>query len=143
MTVFDYANPAVERPWTCFFTPSRLGSLTVSTYSRMDHRDTDSVASSLLASLAPTENKVKALVLADLATSAARGSDFDRVQELTKKSAPLATKTEASLAIDRLWELVELLPDSPNGIAGQTREQLTEQLLAQVFHGDWCDTGGR
>src|SRR5690606_16122038 len=80
MTVFDYADSTEQRPWTCFFTPSRLGSLAVSTYGRLSHRDTDDVASSLLTSLAPTETKVKALILADLAVSAARESDYDRVE---------------------------------------------------------------
>ncbi|HEX7662066.1 MAG TPA: helix-turn-helix transcriptional regulator [Pseudonocardiaceae bacterium] len=129
ITIFDYASPSTERPWTGFFTPSRLGSLAVSTYTRLSHPDTESVASNLLASLAPTENKVKALVLADLAVAAARSGDLDRVQPLANRSAPLAVHTEASLAIDRLWEVVELLPGSSTGTAGQTREQITEQLL--------------
>jgi transcriptional regulator with XRE-family HTH domain len=130
MTVFDYADSTEQRPWTCFFTPSRLGSLAVSTYGRLSHRDTDDVASSLLASLAPTENKVKALVLADLAVSAARESDYDRVEMLARQSAPLAVRTEASLTIDRLWELVELLPAESSGTAHRTRSRLTEELLA-------------
>lgn len=131
VTVFDYATPGAERPWTCFFTPSRLGSLAVSTYGRMAHPDTDHAATTLLASLAPTENKVKALVLADLATSAARSGDYDHVQSLSDHSAQLAVRTEASLAIDRLWDLVEVLPEAPSGTAGQVRKQLAERLLAR------------
>ncbi len=130
MTVFDYATPGNERPWTCFFTPSRLGSLAVSTYGRMAHPETDQAAATLLESLPPSENKVKALVLADLATSAARGGDYDRVQSLSRQSAHIAVRTEASLAIDRLWDLVEILPNSGTGTAGQTRHNLTEQLLS-------------
>jgi tetratricopeptide (TPR) repeat protein len=130
VTVFDYANPMTERPWTSFFTASRLGGLAVSTYGRMNHPETDEAARVLLNSLMPTENKVKALVLADLATSAGRVADFDRVEMLANQAAPLAVRTEASLAIDRLWEVVELLPDDPRNAAGRTRKQLTEQLLA-------------
>lgn len=130
MTVFDYANPMTERSWTGFFSSSRLGGLTVSAYGRMDHPGTDDAARELLDALMPAENKVKALVLADLATSAGRVSDFDRVDALVKQAAPLAVRTEASLAIDRLWELVELLPENPRNSAGRTREQLTEQLLS-------------
>ncbi len=129
VVVFDYASPDQARPWTSFFTANRLGSLAVSTYGRVHHRETDQLAATLLGSLAPTENKVRALVLADLATSAARGGDFDRVEALSSDSAPLATRTEATLAIDRLWEVVELLPDN-GGSAGQTRRQLTERLVA-------------
>ncbi|MGH3521093.1 MAG: helix-turn-helix domain-containing protein [Haloechinothrix sp.] len=129
VTVFDYANPMAERPWTCFFTPSRLGSLAVSTYGRMAHPDTDRAAADLLASLTPTENKVKAIVLADLATTAARAGDIDRMQTLTDVSAPLAVRTESSVAMDRLWDLVELIPEQ-NGTAGRSRARLTEQLLS-------------
>ncbi|WP_394620994.1 helix-turn-helix domain-containing protein [Lentzea sp. JNUCC 0626] len=130
MTVFDYANPMTERSWTAFFTPSRLGGLSVSAFGRLGHPDTDDAARNLLDSLMPTENKVKALVLADLATSASRVADFDRVDALVGQAAPLAVRTEASLAIDRLWELVELLPEDRRSAAGRTREQLTQQLLA-------------
>ncbi|QFU94685.1 hypothetical protein YIM_47800 [Amycolatopsis sp. YIM 10] len=131
VTVFDYAPNGPSRPWTSFFTENRLGSLAVSTFGRMNHRETDAAAADLLGSLTPSETKVRALVLADLATSAARSADFDRVQSLAAESAPLATRTEASLAIDRLWEVVELLPEQRTGTAGQTRERLTEQLLAK------------
>ncbi|MGW5741602.1 hypothetical protein [Amycolatopsis sp. NPDC003861] len=129
VVVFDYASMGGARPWTSFFTANRLGSLAVSTYGRLHHRETDQLAATLLDSLAPTENKVRALVLADLATSAARGGDYDRVDALTSEAAPLATRTEATLAIDRLWEVVELLP-TRGGSAGQTRQQLTERLVA-------------
>lgn len=112
------------------FTPSRLGGLAVSTYGRLDHRETDQAATTLLASLSPTENKVKALVLADLATSATRNGDYDRVQSLSQRSAALAVRTEASLAIDRLWEIVETLPASAGGTVGQVWHRLTEQLLS-------------
>jgi tetratricopeptide (TPR) repeat protein len=130
ITVYDYANPMTERPWTCFFTPSRLGGLAVSTYGKMAHRDTNEAAMTLLASLPPTENKVKTLVLADLAMSAARSGEFDRAQAFAEQSIPLAIHTEASLAIDRLWELVELLPEGDVGAPGQMRETLTARLLA-------------
>jgi tetratricopeptide (TPR) repeat protein len=129
VAVYDYANPLSERPWTNFFTPSRLGGLTVSTYSRLSHRDTDVVADTLLGSLGPTENKVKALVLADLAMTAGRVGDFDRVQAFTDSAAPLAVRTEASLAVDRLWEVVELLPGGRTGSAARTRQRLTQQLV--------------
>ncbi|MFE0021889.1 hypothetical protein [Amycolatopsis sp. NPDC059021] len=125
--VFDYAT-SESRPWTSFFGPNRFGSLAVSTYGRVAHRETDQLASTLLSSLAPTENKVRALVLADLAQSAVRGGNFDRVEELTAKAAPLATKTEATLAVDKLWEVVEMLPD--HGSAGRTRQQLASRLAA-------------
>ena len=130
VNVFDYANPRTERSWTTFFSASRLGSLAVSTYSRLDHSDTDAMATSLLGSLTPTENKVRALVLADLATSAARHRNYDRAEELANVAAPLAVRTEASLATDRLWEMIELLPKQGNGNAVALREQVTEQLFS-------------
>ncbi|WP_280335992.1 hypothetical protein [Nocardia wallacei] len=129
VTVFDYASPESERPWTCFFTPSRLGSLAVSTYGRLSHPETDKEAATLLGSLSPTENKVRALVMADLAMSAARAGDIDRVGSLADQSAPLAVRTEASLALDRLWTIVEMLPGRGTGTGVRTRERLKESLL--------------
>jgi transcriptional regulator with XRE-family HTH domain len=129
---FDYPSSGVERPWTSFFTPTRLGGLAVSAYGRMDHPNTDEAADTLLNSMAPTENKVKAIVLADLATSAARGRDYDRVQSLAPRSARLAVRTECSLAIDRLWELAETLPETGKGTAGQIKHQLVEQLMGHA-----------
>lgn len=130
VTMFDYAAPGNDRPWTCFFTPSRLGSLAVSTYGRISHPETDTEAEILLRSLSPTENKVRALVLADLATSAARSGDVDRVGSLAGQSAPLAVRTEASLALDRLWGVVEMLPEKGTGTGARIRERLTDKLLA-------------
>jgi hypothetical protein len=129
MTAFDYAPPGGERPWTCFFTPTRLGSLVVSTYGRMDHPETDDAADGLLRSITPTENKVKAVVLADLATSAARARDYDRVQVLSQRSTELALRTECSLAIDRLWDLAEVLPSGGSGTDQQVKDRLVEQLM--------------
>jgi hypothetical protein len=45
-------------------------------------------------------------------------------------AAPLAVRTEASLATDRLWEMIELLPKQGNGNATALREQVTEQLFS-------------
>jgi transcriptional regulator with XRE-family HTH domain len=130
LTVFDYASPRTERVWTAFFSASRLGSMTVSAYSRIDHPETDIMAQSLLASLSPTENKVRAVVLAELASSAAAHSDFDRAGSLANDAAPLAVRTEASLATDRLWALVDALPHQAGGSIAATRQRLIDQLSA-------------
>ncbi|MGW3472122.1 hypothetical protein ACWDKQ_27485 [Saccharopolyspora sp. NPDC000995] len=130
-TAFDYARPHHERSWTSFFGASRLGSLAVSSYGRLGHRETDSLAGLLLSALSPTETKVRALVVADLALSAATRSDVDRADELATEALPLAVRTEASLAQDRLWELTEVLPqDSGRGTAEALRQRVTSGLLA-------------
>lgn len=127
-TAYDYARPHHERSWTSFFAPSRLGGLAVSTYGRIGHRETDDLANSLLGSLSPTETKVRALVVADLALSAAVGGDVDRAGELADRALPLAVRTEASLALDRLWELTEALPQD-RGSAGDLRQRVRSGLL--------------
>jgi tetratricopeptide (TPR) repeat protein len=126
ITIYDYAPPGGQRRWTCFFTPTRFGSLAVSTYGRMNHPETEGAARVLLRSMAPTENKVKSLVLADLATSAAKARDYDRVQALAQRSAHLALRTECSLTIDRLWDLAEVLPGT------LLRDELVAQLMARA-----------
>lgn len=126
MTVFDYANPRTERVWTAFFSASRLGSMTIRTYSHINYPETDTMARSLLASLLPTENKVRAIVLADVAHGAAVHGDCDRAASLATEAAPLAVRTETSLATDRLWTLVEILPQ--HGTTATMRRQLIDQL---------------
>ncbi|WP_345365403.1 hypothetical protein [Saccharopolyspora cebuensis] len=130
-TAYDYARPHHERSWTSFFGASRLGSLAVSSYGRLNHRDTDNLAGSLLKSLSPSETKVRALVVADLALSAATKADYDRADELTSQALPLAVRYEASLAQDRLWELTEKLPQAPGrGITRDLRQRITSGLTA-------------
>ena len=104
--------------------------MTVSTYGKLDYRETDEAAKSLLSSLSPTENKVRALVLADLAATAVSRGDIDRTASLVVESAPLAVRTEASLAVDRLWGVVEAIPDEPSGQPARIREWLTDALTS-------------
>ncbi|MEU5692121.1 hypothetical protein [Actinosynnema sp. NPDC020468] len=128
MTTFDFAQPRTERPWTSFFSASRLGSLAVSTYTTLQHREADEVASSLLDSLSPRDNKVRALILADLATSAASTQDYDRAGELATKSGRLAVRTEASLAKTRLLTLASTLPTVKGGPERALRNQIATAL---------------
>jgi hypothetical protein len=88
------------------------------------------MATSLLTSLAPTDNKVRALVLADLSTSAVHHRDYDRADELVNVAAPHAVRTEASLATDRLWEMVKLLPKQGTSQENALREKVTEQFFS-------------
>ena len=127
-TAYDYARPHHERSWTGFFGPSRLGGLAVSAYGRLGHRETDGLAESLLGSLSPTDTKVRALVIADLALTAAVAGEVDRAGELADRALPLAVRTEASLALDRLWELTEALPQD-RGSAGDLRQRVRSGLL--------------
>ncbi|XVV05911.1 helix-turn-helix domain-containing protein [Actinosynnema sp. CA-248983] len=128
MTAFDFAQPRTERPWTSFFSASRLGSLTVSTYTILRHVDAGAIADSLLASLSPRDNKVRALILADLATAAASNKDFDQAGELAEQSGRLAVKTEASLAKTRLITLASTLPTDTNGAENALRQQIASAI---------------
>lgn len=129
-TAYDYARPHYERAWTSFLVPSRLGSLAVSTYGRLHHPETDQLANSLLGSLPPTNEKLRAIVLADLALSAARNNDLDRAGQLADEAMPMALSTEGSMAQDRLWELTENLPvGGRQGTAEHVRSRITSTLL--------------
>jgi transcriptional regulator with XRE-family HTH domain/tetratricopeptide (TPR) repeat protein len=111
-TAFDFARPRTERVWTGFFTANRLGGVTVATYMALGHRDATAAADSLLASLSPTENKVRALVLADLTTLAVRNNDFDRATALADNAIDVTARTKASLARQRLLTLASALATS-------------------------------
>jgi len=96
----------------------------------LHHPETDQLANSLLGSLPPTNQKLRAIVLADLALSAARNNDLDRAGQLADEAMPMALSTEGSMAQDRLWELTETLPaDGRQGTAEQVRSRITTTLL--------------
>ncbi|MGH3833102.1 MAG: hypothetical protein ACRDRS_22160 [Pseudonocardiaceae bacterium] len=128
-TAFDFARPRTERVWTGFFTANRLGGLTVSTYMALNHRDTTTPAESLLASLSPTENKIRAITLADLTTVAVRTKDFDRANSFVDEAINITIRTEASIAKQRLLTLASSLTTSSNqGATGALRDQIMSSL---------------
>jgi tetratricopeptide (TPR) repeat protein len=113
-TAFDFARPRTERVWTGFFTANRLGSLTVSTYTTLNHPDATAAADSLLRSLSPTGNKARAIALADLMTLAVRTKDFDRANALVEKAVDVTARTGTRIAQQRLLTLASTLTTSSN-----------------------------
>lgn len=129
LTAFDFARPRSERPWTVFFSASRLGSMTVSTCTTLRYRETTAAADSLLASLPPTRNKVRAIVLSDLTISAVQMNDYDRATTLVSDAIKLTAQTETSIAKHRLLALAAMLPStSSTGPASVLRDQIMSTL---------------
>jgi hypothetical protein len=129
LTAFDFARPRIERSWTPFFTANRLGGLTVSTYTALHHRDATAAADSLLASLPPTENKDRAIMLADLTTLAVYTKDFDRANFLVGDAIKVTMRTETSLARQRLLTLAAELTTTNNRMTtGALRTQIISGL---------------
>ncbi|HEX6403936.1 MAG TPA: helix-turn-helix transcriptional regulator [Pseudonocardiaceae bacterium] len=130
LTAYDFARPRSERPWTAFFGASRLGSMTVSAYTTLRHRDATAAADSLLTSLSPMENKVRAIVLSDLTINAAHTNDYDRATALVSDAIELTTRTETTLAKQRLLALAATLPATASkaGSVGVLREQIVSTL---------------
>lgn len=77
ITAYDYARPYRERSWTGFLTPSRLGSMSITTHARLDHPNLDMVTDSVMASLLASDFR-KTIVLADVATAAIQRGRFDQ-----------------------------------------------------------------
>ncbi len=117
-TAFDFAHPRTERHWTTFFTANRLGSLTVSTYMGLRHKDAPSIADSLLASLPPTVRKQRALALTDLTTLCVRANDYDRARALVDGAIDSTIRTESSLSRQRLLTLSSELASVSAGSPG-------------------------
>lgn len=128
LTAFDFARPRSERSWTAFFTTNRLGGLTVSTYMTLRHRDASAAADSLFASLYPTENKARALTLADLTTLAVQTKDFDRARSLVADAIEVTLRTETSIARQRLLTLASALTTSDRSATGAARDQIVSSL---------------
>lgn len=129
LTAFDFARPRYERPWTAFFGASRLGSMTVSTYTTLRHQEATATADSLLASLSPTDNKVRAIVLSDLTINAVQAQEYDRAPALVPDAIELTNRTETTLAKQRLLTVAAALPStSKAGASGVLRDQILSTL---------------
>ena len=130
LTAYDFARPRSERPWTAFFGAGRLGSMIVSTYTTLRHRDATAAADSLLTSLSPMENKVRAIVLSDITINAAHTNDYDRATALISDAVELTIRTETTLARQRLLALAATLPPTTSkaGSIGVLREQIVSTL---------------
>ena len=128
-TAFDFARPRTERVWTGFFTATRLGSLTVSTYTALNHPDATAVADSLLKSLCPIGNKARAIALADLTVLAVRTKDFDRANALVEKAVDVTARTGTRIARQRLLTLASTLTTSSNpGATSALRDHIASVL---------------
>lgn len=122
---FDYANPLRERVWTSFFSASRMGSMAVSAYVHLQHSALEQTATSVLAALSSSENKVKAIVYADLAAAALQVRDYEQATAFVEHSLDTTVRTETSIAKDRLRILARTLPRQPNDArVRQLRDQL-------------------
>ena len=122
ITAFDYAKPLDERPWTSFYSQSRLGSLALSAYTRIDHPEGEKLFEELLRSESPHNSKVRAIVQVDRAMASARRKDYQTASEYAEESLQLVRQTETSVARHRLSALRSALPAA--GTAGNLRDRL-------------------
>jgi hypothetical protein len=113
-TAYDYARPQHERAWTAFLTGSRLGSMAVTTYTRLDHPRLGPTADAVLAALGPNDAKVKAIILADLATASIHREAYDQGASLATTALAATTSQEISIGADRLRRLRHLIEPHRN-----------------------------
>jgi hypothetical protein len=111
ITAYDYAHPHRERSWTTFFTPSRLGSMVVATYARVQHPQLDATTESVVASLPSTDAKIKAVMLADVALAALQNGRYSRGAELANQALDHTLLHEASLGRQRLHTVHQIIRD--------------------------------
>lgn len=108
-TAYDYARPHHERSWTGFFTGSRIGSMAVTTYTRMQHPQLGETADSVLATIGPNDAKTKAIILADLAVASMHCEAYDRAAVQATSALAVTTSREVSIGADRLRSLRQLI----------------------------------
>jgi hypothetical protein len=128
LTAYDYARPQHERAWTAFFTPTRLGSMTVTTYRCLNHPELSQTAHSLVGALGPGDAKIKAVILADLATAAIHGGDHDQAAALGSDALAITTSHEVRIGADRLRAFRTLIAQQPGS-------QALAELDEQIAHG--------
>lgn len=109
-TAYDYASPGEEQPWVRFFGPARLDSLAVSTLARLQHRDLEHEARRTESRLGANDAKIRAVVLADVASAYAQVGDFDRAAITARQAVTATTRGEATLGRQRLLSLADRLP---------------------------------
>jgi hypothetical protein len=125
MTSFDYAQPDSGRPWVRFFDNARLGSMAVTTYSRLGHSEVESAAEAVMASLGENQRKIKAVILADVATGHAARGDFDAACGLAERSLEATLSGEAVLGRERLSALAPALRESGSVQAVDLADRIT------------------
>ncbi|MEV6393776.1 helix-turn-helix domain-containing protein [Streptomyces sp. NPDC051907] len=128
-TAFDYADPDAEQAWIRFYQRPRLGSLMVSTYARLRHRDLEQTAQDALTHLGRDDSKVRIAVLADVATGYVVSGDVDQGVEVGKRFVQAATTTPTAMGRERLASLAELLPPQ-HGAARDLAETIRAALAA-------------
>jgi hypothetical protein len=129
LTAYDYAHPYDERSWTGFFTPSRLGSMAVTTYARLNHPDLGSTTEAVIGSLPTIEVKTRAIILADVATAAVLHGDHDRGVELGHRALDQALTQEVTVARQRLRHLHAAIRQTPTA---PPLAELDQRLSAHV-----------
>jgi hypothetical protein len=130
LTAYDYAHPYHERPWTSFFTPSRLGSMVITTYAYLDHPDLDTTAEAVIGSVPTAEVKARAIILADLAAAALKRGEFDQGAELGHRALNQTLTQEVTVARQHLRQLhatIVLIPATP------ALTVLDQRLVAHVM----------
>jgi hypothetical protein len=76
------------------------------------------------------ENKVRAIVLSDLTINAAQTNDYDRATVLASEAIELTTRTETTLAKQRLLALAATLPPTNN--EGRPTGVLRDQIMSTL-----------
>jgi len=111
-TAFDYAPPGGEQAWTRFFRRARLGSMAVSTLSRLGHPELEAAADDALAALGDDDAKIRCSVLGDVAAGYLAAGDVDRAMEVGERALDATVQDDTTMGRIRLAELAQRLPDS-------------------------------
>jgi transcriptional regulator with XRE-family HTH domain len=123
-TAYDYADPAGEQAWVRFFSRARLDSMAVAAYARLDHPDLADVAAAALAALQDDDQKVRAVILGDVATAYTARGDYDQGATVARDALAVTLASEATLGRQRLSALAAGLPDT------RAAQSLAEELRA-------------
>jgi hypothetical protein len=127
LEVYGSAQVEGARAWTCFLDSTRMQGFAISTYSRLGHIQTAlKTAEGVLADLG-TDNKMRSILLADVASVHLQHNDVDAGIQAATQSLETARATECSVGFDRLRRIRPQLAawaDLP--AARQLDEQLQE-----------------
>lgn len=126
-TAFDYADPVEAPAWMSFFGAARLGSMTVSTYARLRHKELGAASDQTLADLGEDDRKVRVAVLGDVAAGYLTAGAVDQAVEVGRRALAATVETETTMGRVRLAALADQLPET--AAARELREEIRAALV--------------
>lgn len=129
-TYEEFPGRGIERSWVQFFDRSRLLSLAIATYAKLNRQDDVEQAATELLSVQAGDAKKHAIAFADLAVAHAEAGSMEAATGFAQQSLTLTVEHQCRWALDRLRRFRTTLAESGSTDQnGHVIEELDEVLV--------------